>query len=66
LFNNLSEREREVLVLLAQGKTYQQIAEILFISPKTVDFHRSNLMRKLGLSSRADLTKFALQHGLIS
>lgn len=66
LFSRLSEREREVLLLLVQGKTYQQIAEILFISPKTVDFHRSNLMRKLGLTSRADLTKFALQHGLIS
>ncbi|MGB9673940.1 MAG: response regulator [Anaerolineales bacterium] len=65
-FDKLSEREREVLVLLAQGKTYQQIAEILFISPKTVDFHRGNIMRKLGLTSRADLTKFALQHGLIA
>jgi DNA-binding NarL/FixJ family response regulator len=63
-FDSLSEREREVLVLLAQGKTYQQIAEILFISPKTVDFHRVNIMRKLGLSNRAELTRFAIQRGL--
>jgi len=63
-FDSLSEREREVLVLLAQGKTYQQIAEILFISPKTVDFHRINIMRKLGLTNRAELTRFAIQRGL--
>lgn len=63
---SLSSREREVLVLLAQGQTYQQIAETLFISPKTVDFHRANILRKLGLSSRADLTKYALQRGLIA
>lgn len=65
-FDALSEREREVLTLLAQGKTYQQIAETLYISPKTVDFHRTNLMRKLGLSTRADLTKYAVQRGLIT
>ena len=63
---SLTSREREVLVLLAQGQTYQQIAETLFISPKTVDFHRANILRKLGLSSRADLTKYALQRGLIA
>ena len=62
----MSEREREVLILLAQGETYQQIAEGLFISAKTVDFHRSNILRKLGLTSRADLTKYAVQRGLIT
>jgi len=61
----LTEREREVLVLLAQGKTYQEIANILFISVKTVDFHRANLMRKLGLSNRAELVRFALERGLL-
>jgi DNA-binding NarL/FixJ family response regulator len=65
-FDTLTEREREVLVLLAQGKTYQQVAETLFISVKTVDFHRTNLMRKLGLSNRAELTRFAMQRGLIN
>lgn len=65
-FDALSEREREVLVLLAQGYTYQQIADMLFISPKTVDYHRTNLFRKLGLNSRADLIRYAAQRGLIS
>lgn len=65
-FDSLTEREREVLVLLAQGKTYQQVAETLFISVKTVDFHRTNLMRKLGFSNRAELTRFAMQRGLIN
>lgn len=65
-FDSLSEREREVLVMLARGDTYQQIAEALFISPKTVDYHRANLMRKLGLSNRAELTRFAIQRGLLN
>ncbi|MBI5934206.1 MAG: response regulator transcription factor [Chloroflexi bacterium] len=64
-FDTLTEREREVLILLARGKTYQQIAETLYISPKTVDFHRTNLMRKLNLDNRSELTRYALQHGLI-
>lgn len=64
-YEALSDREREVLLLLAQGKTHKQIGEILFISAKTVDFHRGNLLRKLGLSSRADLTRFAVQRGLL-
>lgn len=65
-YHELSDREREVLVLLAQGLTYQQIGEALFISPKTVDFHRANILRKLNLSTRTDLTRFAVQRGLIS
>ena len=64
-YDTLTEREREVLVLLAQGKTYQEVAETLFISVKTVDFHRANLMRKLGLPNRAELTRFAIQRDLI-
>lgn len=64
-YETLSDREREVLVLLAQGKTYQQISEILFISVKTVDFHRANIFRKLNLTTRADLTRYAVQRGLI-
>lgn len=64
-FDALTEREREVLTLLAQGRTYQQIAETLFISPKTVDFHRTNVMRKLNLDNRTELTRYALQRGLI-
>jgi DNA-binding NarL/FixJ family response regulator len=64
--NSLSEREREILIRLARGETYQQIANTLFISPKTVDFHRSNLMRKLGLTNRSDLIRFAIQRGLLN
>lgn len=65
-YDTLTEREREVLVLLAQGKTYQDIAETLFVSVKTVDFHRANVMRKLGLDNRTELVRFAMQRGLIS
>ena len=64
-FNTLTEREREVLVLLAQGKTYQEVADSLYISVKTVDFHRANLMEKLGLANRAELVRLAVEHGLV-
>ncbi len=63
--DTLTEREREILVLLAQGKSYQEIAQTLFISVKTVDFHRTNLMRKLGLKNRTELVQFAIRRGLI-
>ncbi len=62
----LTEREREVLQLLASGKTYQEIADTLFISVKTVDFHRTNLMRKLNLANRAELIQFALKRNLLN
>lgn len=65
-YDDLTEREREVLVLLAKGKTYKETAEVLYISTKTVDFHRANLMEKLGLGNRAELTKFAVKRGIIS
>ena len=61
-YEALSDREREVLLLLAQGKTHKQIGEILFISAKTVDFHRSNLVKLISLIG---LTRFAVQRGLI-
>ncbi|MCL4395137.1 MAG: response regulator transcription factor [Chloroflexi bacterium] len=64
-YESLSDREREVLVLLAQGQTYQQVADALFISVKTVDFHRANILRKLNLPTRAGLTRYAVQRGLI-
>lgn len=63
--DTLTEREREILILLAQGKSYQEIAQTLFISVKTVDFHRTNLMRKLGLKNRTELVQFAMRRGLI-
>lgn len=60
----LSPRERETLQLLAEGKTSKEIAAQLFISVKTVDMHRQNLMNKLGLRSVAELTKYAIREGL--
>ena len=62
----LSSREREILQLVAEGKTSQQIAESLSISPKTVDTYRSRLMRKIGVDDVAGLVRFAIQHGVIS
>ncbi|MFP3853565.1 MAG: response regulator [Anaerolineales bacterium] len=62
----LTEREREVLQLVAEGNTNNEIAEMLSISARTVESHRANLMRKLNLDSTADVTKYALRRGLIS
>lgn len=64
--DTLSEREREVLVLVAQGHTSQQIADRLFLSVKTIESYRSRLMTKLGLSGRAELTRFAIDAGLLA
>lgn len=62
----LTDREREVLTLIAQGLTNQQIGEKLFISIKTVQAHRANLMEKLDLHDAVELTKFAIKTGLVS
>jgi two-component system, NarL family, response regulator NreC len=61
----LSEREREVLHLLALGHTNQEIAKQLFISVRTAETHRAHIMRKLRLSSRAELVRYALDQGLL-
>jgi RNA polymerase sigma factor (sigma-70 family) len=61
---SLSPREREVLQLVVEGKTSAQIAEILFLSPKTVETYRSRLMQKLAVDDLPSLIKFAIQHGL--
>jgi two-component system, NarL family, response regulator NreC len=60
----LSEREREVLQLLAEGQTSPQIGKRLFIATSTVETHRRSIMRKLGIHSVADLTKWAIREGL--
>jgi len=62
----LSPREREILQLVAEGKTSQEIAERLSISPKTVDTYRSRLMHKIGVDDVPGLVRFAIQHGVIS
>src|SRR3989304_3858582 len=61
----LSEREREVLRLLALGHTNQEIAKMLYISVRTAETHRAHIMRKLGLASRAELVRYALDNGMI-
>lgn len=63
--DSLSTREYEVLTLVAQGHTNQAIADRLFLSVKTVESYRSRLMAKLNLGTRAELTQFALKHGLL-
>ncbi|MES1248979.1 MAG: response regulator transcription factor [Actinomycetota bacterium] len=63
--NPLSEREGEVLRLLALGHTNQEIAKMLFISVRTAETHRAHIMQKLRLSTRAELVRYALQHGLL-
>lgn len=61
----LTAREREVLVYIAEGDTNREIAEKLVISPKTVDRHRENIMRKLNLHNRVELVRYAIEKGLI-
>jgi two-component system response regulator NreC len=62
----LSDREREVLRLLALGHTNQEISKQLYISVRTAETHRAHIMQKLGLSSRAELVRYALSRGLLS
>lgn len=64
-FDTLTNREREVFQLVAEGHTNIQIAKLLNISLKTVKAHRSNLMQKLGLHDRGELIKVAIQRGII-
>lgn len=64
--DDLTPREREILVALARGETNDQIAEALSISRHTVARHRENLMGKLGLHSRSELVKYAIRKGLIT
>jgi two-component system response regulator NreC len=63
--SGLTEREQEVLFKLAEGRTNDEIAEELVISPHTVARHRENLMAKLGLHNRSELVKYAIRNGLI-
>jgi DNA-binding NarL/FixJ family response regulator len=60
----LTARQRDVVQLVAEGRPMKEIAAILGISVKTVAFHKTNLMRRLGIRSTAELTKYALEHGI--
>jgi DNA-binding NarL/FixJ family response regulator len=66
VFTILTAREREVLQLLAEGKTTKQIASALNISVKTIETHRQQIMEKLNMHSVAELTKYAIREGLTS
>ena len=62
----LTPRQREVLQLIAEGRTIKEIASLLNISPKTVEFHKAQIIFHLNLRTTAELTKYALAHGLTS
>jgi two-component system response regulator NreC len=61
----LTRRELEVLALVVNGMTNQQIADQLFISPRTVDTHRTNIMQKLNIHDLANLVRYAIEHGIV-
>jgi len=65
-FKNLTARETEVLQLIAEGRKTREIAELLYISIKTVETHRAHIMDKLGIHSTAELTQYAISKGIIS
>ena len=63
--DTLTTREREVLKMIAEGKSSKEVADLLFISVRTVERHRANLMDKLGIKKTADLVKYAIQKGYV-
>jgi len=65
-FERLTVREREVLQLIAEGRKTREIAELLYISIKTVETHRAHIMNKLDIHSTAELTRYAIRKGIIS
>ena len=65
IYESLTNREREILQLAAEGHNNRTIGERLSISPRTVETHRANLMRKLGLKTQTDLIRFALRRGIL-
>jgi len=65
-YNELTEREREILKLVAEGRSTAEIAKMLVITPKTVEGHKTNLMAKLGIHNRVELVKYALRKGVIN
>jgi two-component system, NarL family, response regulator NreC len=66
IYHTLTAREREVLQLAAEGRTTAQIAKELFISPRTVETHRANVLKKLALRSQTDLVRFAIRKKIIA
>jgi len=64
--HDLTARQREVLQLVAEGKAAKEIAGILNVSPRTVEFHKYRIMEQLGLHTTAELTQYAIRHGIVS
>ena len=62
----LTKRENELLEMIASGKSNQEVADLLFISTKTVETHKANILEKLGLRNTAELVKYAIKHNIIS
>lgn len=62
----LTSRQREVLQLLAEGKSAKEVAKILYISPRTVEFHKYRIMQELGVSTSADLVQISIKHGIVN
>jgi DNA-binding NarL/FixJ family response regulator len=65
-FGSLTMRQREVMQLLAEGKSAKEIAKILHISTRTVEFHKYNMMEQLGIKTSAELVHFAIKHGIVT
>lgn len=65
-YNQLTDREREVLKLVVEGRTAREIAEILVVSPKTVEWYKSSIMSKLNIHNKMDLVRFAIRKGIIT
>jgi DNA-binding NarL/FixJ family response regulator len=61
----LTDREQEVVKLVAEAHSTAEIAELLTISPKTVERHRENVLAKLGMRDRVEITRWAIRHGLV-
>lgn len=66
LENSLSEREIEIIKVLADGLSSKEIAETLFISPRTVESHKANILEKLNLKNNIELVKYAIKHGIVN
>jgi DNA-binding NarL/FixJ family response regulator len=62
----LTSRQREVLQLLAEGNSAKEVAEILHISPRTVEFHKYRIMEELNLQTNAELIRYAVKNGIVS
>ena len=65
-YDSLSEREREIFQLIAEGRSNKEIADLLFVSPNTIETHRAHIMEKLDVHSAVELVLYAVRRGLIS